>query len=279
MVGSALGAALVGLLVALPPPLCRGRVIATTFDQRLNRSPSARATTEIQAAYDALCPEHNCGTGEVYQNTTIGNNAVTWVSGIRDGQFTRATIVYSAEFLNALEGSFGAGASFGVLAHEVGHHLTAAKGWRRWGDSSHDEELRADYLAGCALARSGRPPDELENALRALAKIATPTHPSFAQRNQSIRTGYNFCWRIQDAHDRQNAGKEGFGVGAAIRGGESAGACWGYWYRAVEDVERLGPIVAPRRRSKAFSSRAACDKARAGKKRARARVTEGCTCQ
>ena len=178
------------LVVSLPPPLCRGRVVTPQYDPRQDKEPTTRAWEEVKAAYAALCPTKDCGRGKVFRNDTIGNNAVTWVSGIRHGKKTRAKIVYGPTFLNRLNAKYGPGASFGVLAHEVGHHLTAALSLRMPGEPSWNEELRADYLAGCALGRAGRASDELENALRALASVATASHPSFRQRNPVVRRGF-----------------------------------------------------------------------------------------
>lgn len=132
-------AILLGLAApALPPPMCKGRIVGQ-YDAAFDRNPKARAVAEVQAAYDALCPKHDCGTGQLFENETMGNNAATWVSGLDHGQKTRAKIVYSARFLNELSERFGPGASFGVLAHEVGHHLTAALSMRSRFESSWNE--------------------------------------------------------------------------------------------------------------------------------------------
>ncbi len=64
------------LAIALPPPLCRGRVVGR-YDPSLDASPSPRALAEVKTAYDTLCPRHNCGKGELRSNPTIGNNAAT----------------------------------------------------------------------------------------------------------------------------------------------------------------------------------------------------------
>ena len=271
-VGLALAAA--SGLVSLPPPLCRGRVVSTKYDPRRDQAPSTRAWEEVKAAYAALCPSGECGQGQVFENETLGNNAVTWVSGIREGKRTRVKIVYSARFLNALNDRFGPGASFGVLAHEVGHHLTAVRGLRQRGESAWNEELRADFLAGCALGRSGRPPDELENAMRALASVATASHPSFRDRNPVVRRGFEEC--------RQQAGdfarsRDAFGLGRMRQRYEPAPTCWGYWYRLKGDVARVGPVAAPRRRATAFMDRDECEVVR--QRRAVDRVTEPCTCE
>lgn len=267
-------AAPLATVTQVAPPLCRGRQVGG-YDPRLDQPASARATAEVQAAYAALCTTGNCGGGQVFRNDTIGMNAVTWVSGLRDGAATRAKIVYSPRFLSSLSERFGDGASFGVLAHEVGHHLTAALAKRGADDTAWEEELRADYLAGCALGRSGRSSAELEAALRALAATASPTHPSFEQRNPMIRRGYEDCRAHQEKFDKLERDKPTFGLGAVVEKGEG---CWAYFYRASEDVRTFGPVAAPRRRSPYFATERACELARHEKTRAKARVTEKCAC-
>ncbi|MBI2377121.1 MAG: hypothetical protein HYV07_24180 [Deltaproteobacteria bacterium] len=274
-------------LLALPPPLCRGR-ITTAYDPSLDIHPGQRALAEVQTALNVLCgldpgggdaAGQKCGRGiVVHENSTIGMNAVTWVSGVRDGPLTSGKIVYSKEFLNALDQSFGPGASFGVLAHEVGHYLTATLSLRRYVDSSWDEELRADYFAGCALGRSGRPPDEMENTLRALASFASPTHPAFDLRVPKVRRGYEDCRRVQDERDRATEG-EVFGIGAYLRAESRSAGCWHYFFRSAEDVKRLGPIAAKRHRSRFFGKEEECRRAETEAKREKLAVTEPCLCR
>jgi hypothetical protein len=253
----------------LPPPVCKGKS-TEGYDPRLDRAPTKRAVAEVQTAYDVLCPSQQCGTGQLFENDTVGNNALTWVSGIREGNRTRAKIVYSARFLNVLAQRFGDGASFGVLAHEVGHHLTAAlslRGDTRF-ESGWDEELRADYLAGCALGRSGRPPDELDHALRALAHVATPSHPAFDVRTKVVGKGFADC-------RKQGSTKEaGFGIGAALRARSATKKdCWTFVYRQPADVASVGPIAAERRRSERFKEERSCESARR-----REPYSDACTC-
>ena len=266
---------LVALMGQVPPPLCRGRDVGG-YQPAHDAPAMPRAVAEVMAAYEALCPAKTCGRGVVLRNDTIGMNAVTWVSGVRDGPATQAKIVYSPRFLAMLAERFGDGASFGVLAHEVGHVLTAAKSLRSSFDHAWDEELRADYLAGCALGRAGRPPSEMEHALQALAASASPTHPAFDRRNPVVRKGYLDCKAQQDSLDEVQKHAPRFGLGAVVEG-EGKG-CWTYYYRAAEDVERLGPVAATRRRSPRYGTEGACAAARAGKVDARERVAEPCKC-
>lgn len=266
--------ALGGLPVTLPPPLCRGRVVGQ-YDPKLDGTPSKRAIAEIQAAYDALCPKQDCGRGQIYENPTMGMNAATWVSGLGQGNMTQVRIVYSKQFLNALSDSFGPGASFGVLAHEVGHHMTAALGMRTPGENNWNEELRADFMAGCALGRAGRTPEELENALRALASVATASHPSFSQRVPVVRKGFEDCRKQANAASRV---KPPFGLGELLGEARTDG-CWRYWYRLMEDQSHVGPVAAPRRRTRGFGDEASCEAHRKRMTDARTRVTEACVCE
>ncbi len=269
------GVLLGGLSVGLPPPLCRGRVVGP-YEPGRDEDPSARAIAEVQIAYEALCPGDRCGTGRIVKNATIGNNAATWVSGIRDGAQTHAKIVYSAQFLDALNVSFGPGASFGVLAHEVGHHLTAALSLRHRFESSWNEELRADYLAGCALGRTGTPPDSMENALRALASVATRSHPSFNQRNPAVRKGYRDCVSGADGFARA---RRVFGLQSAFRSGVRPNGCFGYWYRLTQEINRVGPVASPRRRAGPYRTEARCTRARKKTVGAGLRQAEACRCE
>jgi hypothetical protein len=270
---SLLAVSLVALLVAMPPPLCRGKEYAR-YDARLDKSPSARALAEVQAAYDALCPKKNCGNGLLFENPSVGMNALTWVSGTRDGAATRAKIVYSSRFLDQLAVQFGPGASFGVLAHEVGHHLTAALAMRSSFDTSWDEELRADYLAGCALGRAGRTAAELESALLALASVASQTHPASNMRNSVVHKGYDTC-----RSELAVAKGGGFGIGAELKVRAKETGCWSFHYRKAEEIAQVGPIAAKRRRSAKYTDRASCERERTKLSEAESKTSEDCTCE
>jgi len=91
-----------------------------------------------------------------------------------------------------------------VVAHEYGHHLDFMGGearvepWRA--------ELRADTLAGCALARLGISPERVRGSsgaesegavdvLRAFACGMDSTHPALAWSNAAVRRGANLCAR------------------------------------------------------------------------------------
>ncbi|MEL6185289.1 MAG: hypothetical protein AAFU79_11755 [Myxococcota bacterium] len=250
------------------PPACEGRTLGA-YDPAHDAEPSLRALAEVQAAYDALCPTRDCGEGALFSNPTAGNNAFTWVSLSKRGAATRAKIVYARRFMDALNERFGPGASFGVLAHEVGHHLTAARALRSKLEPAWNEELRADFLAGCALGRLGRGPEALESAFRALAAVATASHPSFRERVPVMRKGWASC-----RAEGYPGAPAPLGISRLLPSEPSG--CFRYRYRLIAAQRRLGPIGAPLRRSGAFSSKKTCEEHR--RQRSVDRDTEACLC-
>jgi hypothetical protein len=103
-----------------------------------------------------------------------------------------SVIAYSPAFMSRLAAKFGQPATFGVLAHEVGHHIDLLRNFA-WMSNAWSRELRADAFAGCALARAGLPTEKLETALRAIAAYPTSSHPAWKQRQVAVRRGYEQC--------------------------------------------------------------------------------------
>jgi len=220
-----------------------------------------------------------CGQGEIFENPSVGNNALTFVTGLRQGRKTRAMIVYSARFLNILDREFGAGASFGVLAHEVGHHLTASGSLRREFDHPWDEELRADYFAGCALAGAGQSPQDLETAFKALAKVASPTHPASGDRNRKVKEGFNHCKKLRAAADKKFEKPGPFGVGAMLMKENGHTPCWRYVYRNAKHIRNVGPVAATRHWSHAFATKEVCEKVRLAAQETKQQFSQACICE
>lgn len=158
-----------------------GQQYNSGFDQR----PSRRAALEIETIYEALCP-NGCGNYVLKRNVTAPN-AMAQATG--PGQ---SKLVYNPNFMAQVENDYGSGATFGILAHEFGHHIdfhtTPA-----WMNNSWSRELKADAWAGCALARVGGGTRQIENSLRAIAAYPSPSHPGWQQRHQAVRTGFTNC--------------------------------------------------------------------------------------
>lgn len=277
-----LTALLTTAVVIAAPPVCRGKN-QFPYDPGQNRTPRPRAVAEIRLAYSLLCPlvmkDGRCGRGDIFENPSVGNNALTFVSGLRQGKRTKALIVYSARFLNLLDKEFGAGASFGVLAHEVGHHLTASGNLRGEFDHPWDEELRADYFAGCALAGAGRSIRDLEIAFKALAKVASPTHPASGDRNPKVKEGFDYCLKFKKAADAKAKKPGVFGLAAEMEARNENPPCWRFVYRRVKDVNRIGPVAAPRNWSPAFITQAVCEKSRVRAVGQGHQLSEACACE
>lgn len=152
-----------------------------------DRPPSEYASRELSHVYSLLCPG-GCGPVTLVMNETTPN---ALSMSIRPGV---SKIAYSSQFMNHMFYNLGANASFGVMAHELGHHIDFINP-AAWMDQSWGRELRADAWAGCALARSGRSPAQTQMAVRALAAYPSPSHPGWPQRSAAIQAGFAHCSR------------------------------------------------------------------------------------
>jgi len=155
------------------------------YNPRNDQQPSQRASSELNNIYRALCP-NGCGAYLLASNNTAPNALATTTGR---GQ---SKIVYNPSFLSQIVQQYGGGATFGILAHEFGHHIdfhTTAP----WMNNSWSRELKADAWAGCALARVGGSTGQIENALQAIAAYPSQSHPGWQQRHQAVRTGFINC--------------------------------------------------------------------------------------
>ena len=149
-------------------------------------SPYSRAAQELDQIYRALCSPSGCGSYLVVNNPTVPN-AMAAAMGL--GQ---TMIGYQPAFMDRIAREYGDGATFGILAHEFGHHIDFHT-TPPWMNSSWSRELKADAWAGCALARTGISTASLENALRAIAQFPSASHPGWPQRLQAVRHGFVSC--------------------------------------------------------------------------------------
>ena len=149
--------------------------------------PSQRAEQELALIYKALCPPpYVCGMYQLRSNTTVGNARAELIG---PGQ---TKISYNPAVFDSLALKYGGGATFGILAHEFGHHIDLHQ-TPPWLNTSWSRELKADAWAGCALARTQVSSVYLENALVAISKFPTPSHPSWQLRVQAVRVGFVNC--------------------------------------------------------------------------------------
>ena len=151
-----------------------------------NQPASPLATREAKRLFALVCPK-NCGQIGVFRNATAPN-ALTVTVGDH-----MSKIVYNAAFLESMVRSYGLGASLGILAHEVGHHVDTVVPPPPWMNRGWGTELRADGWAGCELARAGSKGPELKSALQALAMSPSPAHPAWSLRAEALQRGFSGC--------------------------------------------------------------------------------------
>jgi len=160
------------------------------YNPMLDGQPTQAAFSQMSFVLTLLCPT-GCGNISLVRNPTVGG-AVCEVAtpGL-------SKIAYDPGFMNTVVAQFGPGATFGIFAHELGHHLDFMLN-AAWMDHAWGRELRADAWAGCAMARAGLSGTESDGALQAIAAYPSPSHPGWPDRVVAVRTGYIGCggtWR------------------------------------------------------------------------------------
>ena len=149
-------------------------------------APDSRAARELAEIYRALCSPIGCGSVLLVHNPTVPNASATIIG---PGQ---TKIGYQPAFMNRIALQYGGGATFGILAHEFGHHIDFHT-TPPWMNTSWSRELKADAWAGCALARTGVSTGYLENALVAIGQYPSASHPAWPQRLPAVRHGFVSC--------------------------------------------------------------------------------------
>jgi hypothetical protein len=80
-----------------------------------------------------------------------------------------------------------------TLAHEIGHHINAHTLDTSEVEKRKEEELEADYFAGCALAHLNTTVEDLEKAVNTLSINGDKTHPPRSARLMSAMRGWEDC--------------------------------------------------------------------------------------
>ncbi len=118
-------------------------------------------------------------------------NAVAYVKG------NKRMIMYSENFMHKLLADSGTRwAAYGLLAHEIAHHLNnhtlKVTGDRRL------QELSADKFSGRVLRLLGATLEEAQAAVKQSKKYASHTHPSSSARLEAVTNGWNIGGGIVD---------------------------------------------------------------------------------
>jgi len=170
---------------AQPGIVCSVGPSTGSMNSSLNGTPSETAVRFARQIHSALCPT-GCGTIVLYRNPQLPN-AITYTQGVGVSH-----IVYGADFFNQIATAFSDDGVWGILAHEVGHHvdINFQAGFM---NSSWGRELRADAWAGCALARTGRSTRGVERAMSAMMAYPSQSHPGASTRIPALREGFVAC--------------------------------------------------------------------------------------
>jgi hypothetical protein len=177
--------------VALSPARARAQLLCalgstSSFEAMSDMPAGAEAQADVKRLKALLCPK-GCGKLFVFANPTAPQSATA-----TDGHGA-SKIVYSPAFVAEVRKSYGPLGSFGLFAHQLGHHLDAIGNRPAWMKGAWDGELRADAWAGCAMAKAELKPSGLQASLLVLAEYPSPRHPAWNERRDAITEGYKQC--------------------------------------------------------------------------------------
>lgn len=118
---------------------------------------------------------------EVYRSD-IRNGAAAIVNGKR-------LIIYDPELMARMAGASDRWSAVGVLAHEIGHHLSGHTLGNA--SSANADELQADRFAGFVLNKMGASFEEARSSLVLLASVqGNSSHPAKLQRLEALEAGW-----------------------------------------------------------------------------------------
>jgi hypothetical protein len=132
---------------------------------------------DVRSGLDRLCAPH-CGEVVLESSLATRSAALEHVSA------GLSRVLYNHGFIGGVARRYGTPAVYGMLAHEYGHHLDDVSGASQW-----TRELRADAMAGCALARGGLPSGPILAWMRHehLDTIWSRLHPDETDPNHVLR--------------------------------------------------------------------------------------------
>lgn len=156
---------------------------------------------DVQKKLARLC-EPSCG------HVVIESSPETNAAELEPIEPGLSRLLYNEGFMRRVVRKYGRSAAYAIVAHEYGHHVDDRSGASAW-----THELRADAVAGCALARGDVPlapalawmrhehldaiwhhvygdPSDPEEVLR---KYVGATHPYWIERIGALKRGVEVC--------------------------------------------------------------------------------------
>ncbi len=172
---------------------CMAQAQARCVPRRPVRPPTAAADPRIvqmvQRIMETMCPSRNCGRVQV-----VSNQRERQAASARTDGMGLTILSYSPQSMNTVVRQFGPNAILGIMAHEIGHHFDFnGSPWAARMRTVSDRELRADWFAGCTLARMRAESGSLSRALQAMGRFPTHGYPHGHQRVTAVQQGYAQC--------------------------------------------------------------------------------------
>ena len=101
-------------------------------------------------------------------------------------------IYYDPQFMGDLNrGANSDWASWGALAHEIGHHLNGDPLREVSSQQRREDELAADEFAGFILGKLNSGIEQAQSFINALRNVNSPSYPTKDERITAITRGYN----------------------------------------------------------------------------------------
>ena len=176
-----------------------GLGMTTVEAGRGGSKPSARNTQRQTEMYNRVKHWADQVLGDMCQGSrrcgdvsVAANNGAGTASAQRNGN-GNSRVRYSPRRFQQIEREFGEEATYGIIAHEVGHHFDMNGHRKVRHQHSWESELAADEFAGCALAKREMDVWALVRALHQLSPHPTSTHPDGPRREEAIVRGFTQC--------------------------------------------------------------------------------------
>jgi len=143
----------------------------------------------VQRIMATMCPTGNCG-----QVLVVSNPNEKQLASARTNGRGQTILSYSPRDMNYIASRWGINAVIGTIAHEIGHHFDFnSSPWAARMRTVRHRELRADWFAGCALAKLGIESGSLAKAVQVIGEYPTHGYPDGYSRSNQVQRGYTQC--------------------------------------------------------------------------------------